>query len=100
MKIHIELDDALLRSAVENQVGATLSAFADKALQEKADDILEKKLSRFSAESVAEQRVRVLVDAAVNAELERVLGPAWNRGAKVREMLKDAIAVAVLKVVK
>ncbi len=93
MKITIEIDDKALRDAVEAQVGATLAAWTGKALEEKAAEVIDTKLSRFSLEEFVGRRMDAEVKKVVAEAIDRVIGTyPESRKATVTALVKDQIA--------
>mgnify|MGYP001590211884 CR=1 FL=1 len=96
MKITIELDDEVLRKAVNAQVSETLAAYTGKVLEERAAEIIGTKLSRFSVEEFVGKRIDGEVRKAVNEALDNAIGAyAESRKAKITALVKEAIAMRV-----
>lgn len=101
MKIIIELDDAVLKSAVQAQVGAALAEYTTKALNEKAAEIIATKLDRFSAADAAAKTVAEEVKKVIEAAISGVVGqPGYDRGNHIRHMIEGVIRDRVAEAFK
>lgn len=95
MKIQIELDDNLLRSAVEAQVGIALAKFTGEALDKMATEVIQRKLDRFDPVRVAEQAVASQVRKHIDETLANTFGRGWNTSQGIKKIVSDAALAAV-----
>lgn len=95
MKIQIELDDSLLRSAVEAQVGIVLAKFTGEALDKMAKEVIETKLDRFNPYRVAEAAVAAQVKKHVDEVLNTTFGRGWNTSQGIKKIVTEAALSAI-----
>ena len=95
MKIQIELDDSLLRSAVEQQVGVVLAQFTGEALNKMAAEVIATKMARFNPLVTAERTITSAVNIKIESAMEAALGTNWRRAEAIRKIMSDAAAAAI-----
>jgi hypothetical protein len=100
MKIQIELDDSLLRSAVEQQVGVMLAKFTGEALSKMTAEMVAKKMDRFDPMAAADRAITSAVNSKIENAMEAALGRDWRRAEAIRKLVSDAAAAAVKAVMK
>lgn len=90
MKIVIELNDADLRKAVDEQIGKAIAGLADQVINEKINSILEVKFQRIS-----EAGVDAAVAHAAKLAVEKVTNTGHNN-----YVVREALAVAATRIIK
>lgn len=92
MKIVIELADAVLMRAVEEQVGKAVATYAEAAINRQTDQIVAKKLERYGT---AEQ------DMALSAAAKELLIDCLGNNAHHREtVLRAVVNDAAVQLIK
>ncbi len=98
MKITIELEDEVLRKAVEAQVSKTLAEYTAKVLDERADAIIATKLSRFQPEREAERYVADAVNSVIGGVLDKLLGERdYEKRAAVKAIIVESVRERIIE---
>lgn len=92
MKIVIELTDAVLMRAVEEQVGKAVAAYTDDAINRQVSVIVAKKLERYGAT----EQTTALERAASGLLTDTLSTNIHARQTQLRNLLSDA-AVKIIK---
>lgn len=96
MKIQIELDDSLLRSAVQAQVGIALSAMCREQIEKDAKEVISKSLQRIDWTGTARSEARSLLKSHVESAVTEVLGnQAYQRREAVRKIINEVALQAI-----
>ena len=95
MKIVIEVEDSVLRRAVESQVGEAIAKHTQQSIKDIADKVIATKLERFDPVDVAERKVRESVQASIESALTRVLGRGWDGKEAARKLVQEAVIKAL-----
>lgn len=90
MKIVIELNDADLRKAIDEQLSKAIAGMADNIITEKINSILEVKFKRIN-----DAGVDAAVAHAAKLAVEKVANSGYNNSA-----IRDALAAAAARVIK
>jgi hypothetical protein len=92
MQVTINIPDAVLREAIEAQVGAAVAKITSEVIHAKANEIIDKKMERFDPEAIARafvtSQMTETVRAQMSTELLALLGPqGYQRRQKVEELV-------------
>ena len=98
MKLVIEIEDVALRQAIEAQVSKAVADLTAEAIVAKSDEILNKKFQRFDFGDAVAKETSKKLDAAIEAEFERVLGSRY--GSARRDELRMLLSAAAAKLIK
>lgn len=96
MQVVINIPDAVLREAIEAQVGAAVASLTDEIVMAKANAIIDTKLARFNPVRIADEKVREQmtehVKNVLQSEFNALLGggSSWDRRKKLEELLTNA----------
>ena len=90
MKIVIELNDADLRKAVDEQIGKAIAGLADQVINEKINSILDLKFKRIN-----DAGIDAHVAHAAKLAVEKVVNAGFNNSP-----VREALAAAALKLIK
>ena len=96
MKIHIELPDAVLKAAVQAQVGEALAAMSREHIEAEAKTIISTSLSRINWTGLAERVAREMLQGHIEKAVEAVLGNQYQRHENVRKVINE-VALQALK---
>jgi hypothetical protein len=96
MQVVINIPDAVLREAIEAQVGAAVAGLTNEIVMAKANAIIATKLERFDPVRVAEAEVRKQLTEQVKNTLQSEFnillggGSSYERRKKLEEILTNA----------
>lgn len=97
MKIHIELPDAVLKAAVQAQVGEALAAMSREHIEAEAKTIISTALGRINWTGLAERVAREMLKDHIDKAITEVLGnQSYQRREAVRNVINE-VALAALK---
>lgn len=96
MEIKLNIDEALIRHAVNTQVDSAVAKFAEDRINAMVTEIVEKKFGRVDVDTIVERLAHRKFDDEIEDAINLALGTSYNR----RELIKTAMNDVLTRMIK